>query len=430
MTKKYTPPLSLEEPLSEKKAPALQWYPGKALADTRRLSWKANGIYRTLLDTIWMQYQNEDCSIPDDDKFIAAEIGASLDDWLEARKEIMWEHRPLLISHGKRLFNNGLYKEKAKQVERSQEASEAGKVGAQKRWGLSDPLLLSASKKQTRAERLAGARIRGKHTFDEWRQLLDTYGHRCLKCGVPSTERKLVKNRIVPFYKGGSDSIENLQPLCITCNSKKNGNEIDYKKDAHERLATARHPPDVCHNERLANAWQNTGSLSLSLSLNNNTCRVGDESDPPKDDRTREERIFSYWQKVCGHERSAFDPKRRRAVKGILALKDERGKVYTDLDCKDAIDGVKLSAYHQGANENGKVYDDIELIFRDAKHFEDFAALGRKAREAREREEKRKIAEQERFKREKAEMDRQIEEWEAKKAKGPGTSDNEPGGDP
>lgn len=40
-----------------------------------------------------------------------------------------------------------------------------------------------------------------------------------------------------------------------------------------------------------------------------------------------------------------------------------------------AIRGCSVSDFHQGKNPRNRKYDDIELILRDAKHIEDFAAI-------------------------------------------------------
>jgi len=108
------------------KSPAFQWYPDKALTDTRRLSWTAKGIYRELLDVIWMQFQ-KNCTIPDDDTFIASELGCDMDLWLSAKKEIMNEYRPLFKKTPQGLLSKGLKKESEKQKE-WREKSRAGGV--------------------------------------------------------------------------------------------------------------------------------------------------------------------------------------------------------------------------------------------------------------------------------------------------------------
>jgi len=111
------------------KAPAYQWYPDKAALDTRRLSWAAKGVYRELLDVIWMQCQDT-CSIPDDDEYIASELGCVLNTWIGARAEIMCEHRPLLVlTETNRLFSKGLWKERCKQVQRREQLAANGRKG-------------------------------------------------------------------------------------------------------------------------------------------------------------------------------------------------------------------------------------------------------------------------------------------------------------
>lgn len=112
------------------KAPAYQKYPDKWLADTRLLSWKAKGLYGDLLDVIWMQYQDT-CSIPNNDAHIARELGATLEDWMDAKAELLNEYRPLLVvlPESNSLFSKGLYKEAEKQRERRYKLSLNGAKG-------------------------------------------------------------------------------------------------------------------------------------------------------------------------------------------------------------------------------------------------------------------------------------------------------------
>jgi len=67
----------------------------------------------------------------------------------------------------------------------------------------------------------------GRVSSAEIQALLDFYDNKCLCCGKENT--KLAIDHIVPLKLGGVNSIENLQPLCKSCNSKKNINIIDYR---------------------------------------------------------------------------------------------------------------------------------------------------------------------------------------------------------
>lgn len=69
----------------------------------------------------------------------------------------------------------------------------------------------------------------GSHTWGEWELLKKQYGFRCPSCGRLEPEIKLSQDHIIPLSRGGSDNIENIQPLCMSCNSKKHNNVIKYE---------------------------------------------------------------------------------------------------------------------------------------------------------------------------------------------------------
>lgn len=67
----------------------------------------------------------------------------------------------------------------------------------------------------------------GKITVSEFSALCERYGNVCLCCKRSDVE--LTIDHVVPLSKGGSNTIDNVQPLCRTCNSRKNNKTIDYR---------------------------------------------------------------------------------------------------------------------------------------------------------------------------------------------------------
>lgn len=70
----------------------------------------------------------------------------------------------------------------------------------------------------------------GLHTSGEWELLKLQYGLACPCCHRAEPLIKLSKDHIIPLSRGGSDWIENIQPLCLSCNKKKHVKVIKYEK--------------------------------------------------------------------------------------------------------------------------------------------------------------------------------------------------------
>lgn len=60
---------------------------------------------------------------------------------------------------------------------------------------------------------------------EAWMNKLNKLKHRCQICDILLTPETVTIDHIFPLSKGGGNNIENLQPLCRSCNSSK-GNRI------------------------------------------------------------------------------------------------------------------------------------------------------------------------------------------------------------
>jgi 5-methylcytosine-specific restriction endonuclease McrA len=68
--------------------------------------------------------------------------------------------------------------------------------------------------------------LEGTFTSQEWEVLCNRYDNRCLRCGE---RRELSVDHVIPIVKGGTGYINNIQPLCRSCNSKKGKRIIDFR---------------------------------------------------------------------------------------------------------------------------------------------------------------------------------------------------------
>jgi 5-methylcytosine-specific restriction endonuclease McrA len=97
-------------------------------------------------------------------------------------------------------------------------------------WKEQNPGRLAEWHRQRWAKLRAGA----QYSPAEWRALLALFGHRCVACNVEARstpEGFLTPDHIVPVCMSGPNTIDNIQPLCLDCNRRKNGRVIDYRPD-------------------------------------------------------------------------------------------------------------------------------------------------------------------------------------------------------
>jgi hypothetical protein len=76
----------------------------------------------------------------------------------------------------------------------------------------------------------------GSHTYMEFIKLFVRYDRRCLCCGKQvKRPHELTADHITPLSKGGSDYINNIQPLCKQCNCIKGIKTTNFRKEWGER---------------------------------------------------------------------------------------------------------------------------------------------------------------------------------------------------
>jgi 5-methylcytosine-specific restriction endonuclease McrA len=70
----------------------------------------------------------------------------------------------------------------------------------------------------------------GNHSLEEWENMKIEFDNKCAFC---RKQKDLTKDHIIPLSEGGTDYIDNIQPLCRNCNSKKwkhiNYNPLEVK---------------------------------------------------------------------------------------------------------------------------------------------------------------------------------------------------------
>lgn len=209
--------------------------------DTSHLDCEQDGAYGRLVRQYW-----KTGPLPDDDAMLSRTVRMERSRWRKVRPTIAAFFE---IREGK-WFHKRVDEEMARASALSEKRARVGKKGAEERWAGDGRV------EGTRSERLAIARSKGTHSDIEWRCLVEAVGSQCVQCRTPMgllVGGKVCKDHITPIFKGGSDGLDNLQPLCRECNAGKGGDTTDFREIAspgwQERLAGLL-------EKRLANACQ------------------------------------------------------------------------------------------------------------------------------------------------------------------------------
>lgn len=190
-------------------------YIGDYLADTMHLTGGEHGAYLLLIMHYW-----RNGPLPDDDKTLASISRTERKEWANDVGPVV---RQFFSQKDGRLHHKRIDGELARARGIRTDAVGRGRAGAAAKWGG------TPTAGATRSARLAEARQKGRHIPEEWQAMLEFCRYSCVKCAV--TDVEIVKDHIKPIYQGGSDGIENLQPLCVRCNAAKGADVTDHRKD-------------------------------------------------------------------------------------------------------------------------------------------------------------------------------------------------------
>lgn len=192
--------------------------------------------------TLWCRawHQVPAGSLPNNDRILAKMSGIdNLSDWPTLKPFAL---RGFMLCSDGRLYHRRIV-QKAQEAWDKIQAKSRRTEAANARWG--EINAISGTHSERRSRRLADARAKGRHTDAEWQAMLEIFDHTCLSCGAQNASETpvyIVKDHIIPIYRGGSDAIENIQPLCSACNSRKQNDDIDHRDkipDWRERLQNA-----------------------------------------------------------------------------------------------------------------------------------------------------------------------------------------------
>lgn len=82
-------------------------------------------------------------------------------------------------------------------------------------------------KRKNRRRNIHKSQMKGSHSKRAWERLKKKHDFKCLMC--ESENLFLTRDHIVPVSKSGNNSIDNIQPLCYSCNNLKGRLRLDIE---------------------------------------------------------------------------------------------------------------------------------------------------------------------------------------------------------
>lgn len=151
-----------------------------------------------------------------------SKIRMQTEEWKQANREAQKRYRPTPKGKANRerqyqkRFQTQKYKEMRQRAEKRYRQTVKGKL---------------RTTKGSNKYRIKKLNLPGSHTNGEWIALCKLFDCRCVKCGNQFALEKLTRDHIIPVsFPGSSDNIENIQPLCHSCNSSKGNHYVaDYR---------------------------------------------------------------------------------------------------------------------------------------------------------------------------------------------------------
>lgn len=145
--------------------------------------------------------------------------------WNKGKKGLCFSKKPQEYLNWKPSYG---MKGKKMSIETKRKISESHKGEKSSQWkgGISKTREYNSVYKKRHRARKKNAE--GSHTSGEWELLRKQYGFTCPACKRKEPIIQLTEDHIIPLAKGGSDYIENIQPLCRGCNSKKHTKIVKF----------------------------------------------------------------------------------------------------------------------------------------------------------------------------------------------------------